>query len=171
MTAFARALTLAALTWGLPMTAAAQTATSTETPASTDATLPDAADQTAATAAGSGSVLLDLNGATATEAGNCRLTMVTTNRLDKGLTRAAWQVAVFDAEGVVQALPILDFGALAQGKTKVALFELPGSGCDAISRIIVNDVAECRAEDDSDLREVCLTGLATQTRTAIDFGL
>lgn len=114
---------------------------------------------------------IELNAAAASEAGGCRLTMVTTNRLAHGLDRGAWQVAIFDAQGVVRGLPILDFGAIAQGKTKVALFELPGLACDAIGRIVVNDVAECRADDGSDQRGPCLDDLATQTRTDIEFGL
>lgn len=116
-------------------------------------------------------VLLELNGAAAIETGGCRLTVVTTNQLDKGIKRAAWQVAIFDKGGVVQSLPILDFGALIAGKTKVAIFELQDRPCDQIGRIIVNDVAECRADDDSDMRDQCLTGLMTQSRTDIDFGL
>lgn len=116
-------------------------------------------------------IQLELNAAAPSEAGGCRLTMVTTSRLPRGLRRAAWQVAIFDPQGVVQGLPILDFGALASGKTKVAMFELPGRGCEGIDRIVVNDVAECRAEDGADLRAACLGGLATQSRTDIDFGL
>lgn len=135
------------------------TATAQETPAADAAPAPGAG------------ILLELNGAVPTEAGDCRLTMVTTNRLDAGLARAAWQVAIFDPKGVVQALPILDFGALAAGKTKVALFELPQRPCDAIGRIIVNDVAACQADGGDDLGAACLTGLETQSRVQIDFGL
>ena len=48
---------------------------------------------------------------------------------------------------------------------------------DAVERsghrghVVVNDVAECSAEDGADLRDTCLGGLATQSRTDIDFGL
>lgn len=117
------------------------------------------------------SIRIELNAAADTETGGCRLTMVTTNMLPQGLSRAAWQVAIFDAAGVVEALPILDFGAMTAGKTKVAMFELPDRKCADIGRIVVNDVAECRADDDADLRDACLGGLATQSRTDIDFGL
>lgn len=122
-------------------------------------------------AAPSQQIMLELNGASDTPEGACQLTMVTTNRLDKGLTRAAWQVAVFDDQGVVQALPVLDFGALPVGKTKVAVFALPERTCAKIGRIVVNDVAECSAEGGDDLRSQCLTGLATQSRATIDFGI
>ena len=118
-----------------------------------------------------GHILLELNAAADTAAGACRLTVVTNNRLGQGLRRAAWQVAIFDREGVVRSLPVLDFGALIVGKTKVALFEIPGLGCGQIGRIVVNDVAACEAEDGADLRDTCLSGLAIQARGDIDFGL
>ncbi len=128
----------------------------------------DAADSAALA---DGSILLELNGAAATEDNGCRLTVVTTNRLDQDLGRAAWQVAIFDGDGVVKSLPILDFGAMVTGKTKVAMFELPDQQCTDIGRIVVNDVAACTTDDGEDLREACLGGLATQSRTDIDFGL
>lgn len=122
-------------------------------------------------AAPQGTVMLELNGAIDTEDGGCQLTVVTSNRLDQDIKRAAWQVAIFDAQGAVQSLPVLDFGSMISGKTKVALFQLPGRKCAEIGRIVVNDVAECSGEDGSDLRGQCLAGLATQTRADIDFGL
>lgn len=122
-------------------------------------------------AAPQGTVMLELNGAIDTEDGGCQLTVVTSNRLDQNIRRAAWQVAIFDAQGAVQSLPVLDFGSMISGKTKVALFQLPGRKCAEIGRIVVNDVAECSGEDGSDLRSQCLAGLATQTRADIDFGL
>ncbi|MFD1795518.1 hypothetical protein FQV27_04930 [Paracoccus aurantiacus] len=117
------------------------------------------------------SILLELNELADTDAGGCRLTVVTTNRLAEGLGRAAWQVAIFNSEGVVQSLPILDFGALTAGKTKVAVFEIPNGGCENIGRIVVNDVAECTAEGGADMRDACLGKLATQNRSDIEFGL
>lgn len=116
-------------------------------------------------------MVLELNGAAASADGGCQLTLVASNALDLGLARAAWQVAIFDREGAVQGLPILDFGALLAGKTKVAQFALPGIGCARIGRIVVNDVAECRAEDGSDQRAACLSGLEARNRSEIEFGL
>lgn len=116
-------------------------------------------------------ILLELNAVTSTETQGCRLTMVTTSRLEQTLERAAWQVAIFDKAGVVQDLPILDFGTLLAGKTKVAMFELPNRSCTDIGRIVVNDVAECRAQNGTDLRGQCLSALETQSRSDIEFGL
>ncbi|WP_199261301.1 hypothetical protein [Paracoccus binzhouensis] len=116
-------------------------------------------------------ITLELNGATPMPDGACQLTLVVTNGLPAALKRAAWQVAIFDKAGAVQSLPILDFGALLPGKTRVAQFALPGRPCDQLGRIVVNDVAECTAEDGADQRAACLGGLATRNRSEIEFGL
>ena len=116
-------------------------------------------------------ILLELNGATTTAQGDCQLTMVVTNQMPQGLKRAAWQIAIFDDTGAVRNLPVLDFGALLPGKTRVAQFALPDQDCDKLGRIVVNDVAECTADDGTDRRDTCLRGLTTQDRSQIGFGL
>lgn len=108
-------------------------------------------------------IMLELNGAADTEAGGCQLTIVATNQLETGIRRAAWQVAIFDKAGAAQSLSILDFGGMIAGKTGVGLFPLPDRPCSEIGRIVVNDVAECTADDGTekgaDLRDICLGGI------------
>lgn len=113
---------------------------------------------------------LDLNGATDTDDGGCRLTYVATNRSDLAFDRTAFQVGLFDADGAVTRLLVLEFGALVAGKTKILQFELAGSPCASISRIIVNDVAACTLADGS-ASEFCVSGLVATSRTAIQFGI
>ena len=124
-----------------------------------------------ASAQDSGSVVMELNGLTDAQNDSCALTVVTTNRLAQGLQRAAWQVAIFDADGRVKALPVLDFGALIAGKTRVIPFVIPGGACASIGRIVVNDAIDCTGEDGSDLRDLCLGSLTTQNRSSIEFGI
>lgn len=114
---------------------------------------------------------LELNAAETTADGACQLTLVVTNRMPTGLSRAAWQVAIFDASGAVKSLPVLDFGALPPEKTKVARFAIPGGGCDKVGRIVLNDVAHCAGADGSDQRAACLAGLDARNRSEIEFGL
>lgn len=120
---------------------------------------------------GQGGMVLELNAAQDSTGGGCQLTMVATNETGQALTRAAWQVAVFDRGGVVRGLPILDFGALPAGKTRVALFDLPGRTCPEIARIVVNDVADCRPADGSDAPDLCLSRLTARSIGTIAFGL
>ena len=116
-------------------------------------------------------MLLELNLAEDTPAGDCRMTFVAANRSATDLRQAAWQVGVFDAAGVVRSLLVLDFGALAAGKTKITLFDLPGRTCGDISRIVINDVAQCLPQTGDEQARICLDGLSTASRNDIQLGL
>jgi hypothetical protein len=113
---------------------------------------------------------LDLNAAAETDAGACRLTYVASNQSDTALDRVAYEVAVFDAEGVVTRLLALEFGGLIAGKTKVLQFELAGTPCAGLSRIVVNGIVACTATGGA-ASDVCMSGLVASSRTAIQFGL
>lgn len=114
---------------------------------------------------------LELNAAAETETGSCLLTYVAANQSDIALSATSYDVAVFDAEGVVNRLLVLEFGALIAGKTKILQFELAQTPCTAISRLLINDVAACTRADDGSETDLCLAGLTASSRTAIQFGL
>lgn len=114
---------------------------------------------------------LELNAAAETDAGSCRLTYVASNQTDTALDRTAYEVAVFDAQGVVTRLLVLEFGALVEGKTKILQFDLASTACSSISRIVVNDVAACTVSGSGETSGVCMAGLAASSRTAIQFGI
>ncbi|MCE8459092.1 hypothetical protein [Rhodovulum sulfidophilum] len=116
-------------------------------------------------------MLVELNAAAETPAGACRLTYVATNRSETGLSEIAYEVAVFDAEGIVSQLLVLDFGAMPPGKTRVVQFDMPDQPCEAISRIVVNAAPGCVRAEDGAQSPVCLDGLETRARGAIQFGL
>jgi hypothetical protein len=113
---------------------------------------------------------LELNGAADTPEGACRLTYVANNGLAAPLEQTSFQMAVFDTAGAVTRLIVLDFGALTVGKTKVVQFDIPGQTCAQISRIVVNDVAQCTTTGGTAV-DGCLTALATASRSSIQFGL
>ncbi len=122
-----------------------------------------------AVAQDSASFQLELNNAADTSDGNCRLTYVASNNSEEGLEQVSYEVAVFDGEGTVTRILVLEFGALPVGKTKVLQFDLAGQQCSDTSRIVVNDVADCSLSS-GDTGDFCLSGLATASRTAIQFG-
>lgn len=113
---------------------------------------------------------LELNGAADTAEGACRLTYVANNGLTSPLEQTSFQMAVFDTSGAVTRLIVLDFGALTMGKTKVVQFDIPGQTCAQISRIVVNDVAQCTTTGGG-VVDGCLAALATASRSSIQFGL
>jgi hypothetical protein len=113
---------------------------------------------------------LELNSVGDTADGGCRLTYVANNGMASALEKTSFQMAVFDGTGSVTRLIVLDFGALTVGKTKVVQFDIPGQTCAQISRIVVNDVAQCTAAGGAAVPD-CLSTLATASRTSIQFGL
>ena len=119
-------------------------------------------------AAQTGNFVLELNN-TAEVDDSCRLTFVATNNAGVALTATSYEVAIFDADGRVSNLLVLEFGELPLAKTKVVQFDLTDKECSNVSRILVNSTADCQGEDGP--LDFCLTALVTSTRTNILFGV
>lgn len=111
---------------------------------------------------------LELNAAEPSEKG-CRLTFVVNNKLGGDLVRAAFELALFNKEGVVDRLTVLDFRDMPEGKTKVSRFDLSGADCANISRVLVNQVTECQGNGIE--ASSCMLNLRTGTKTSIVFGI
>ncbi len=117
----------------------------------------------------SGNFELELNAAVDGPDG-CQLTYVASNNTGVALTKASYEVAVFDAEGMVSSLFVFEFGELPLNKTRVVLFSLPELKCEAISRMLVNRQDECESADGP--QDICIKALNTSSRIAtIPFGL
>lgn len=110
---------------------------------------------------------LELNGAQPSDKG-CRLTFVVTNDLGADLSKAAFEIALFNEAGVVDRLTVLDFKDLPQGKTKVTRFDLSGIDCAKLNRVLVNTATECVGAGIEPT--ACLARMKTQTKTSITFG-
>jgi len=111
---------------------------------------------------------LELNGAQPSDKG-CRLTFVVNNALGSELSRAAFEIALFNESGVVDRLTVLDFKELPVGKTKVTRFDLAGADCAKISRVLINHATECAGTGVEPA--ACMRQLKTETKTGIAFGV
>jgi hypothetical protein len=111
---------------------------------------------------------LELNGAQPSDKG-CRLTFVVSNNLGADLSKAAFEIALFNGAGVVDRLTVLDFKDLPAGKTKVTRFDLAGTDCAKVSRVLINNAAECAGTGIEP--GACMRGLKTETKTGIAFGV
>jgi hypothetical protein len=114
------------------------------------------------------SLLLELNGVQASEKG-CRLTFLVKNELGAELSRAAFEVALFNELGVVDRLTVLDFKELPAGKTKVTRFELAGTDCAKVTRVLINSATECQGAGIEPA--ACMRQLATSSKAGIEFGV
>ena len=113
-------------------------------------------------------LVLELNAAQPSDKG-CRLTFVVTNNLGAELTKAAFEIALFNGAGVVDRLTVLDFNELPAGKTKVVRFDLSGTDCTKISRVLVNHATECTGVGIDP--KACLGQLKPETKSTIVFGV
>jgi len=111
---------------------------------------------------------LELNSAR-DSGGGCRVSFIAFNGTGVVLEKTSYEVVVFDAEGLVAQFLILEFGRLPTNKTKVVQFDLAEQPCGSISRLLINDVAECVSNQETS--NVCLDALKTNARTEISFGI
>lgn len=118
-------------------------------------------------AAASPSLELELNALEATDSG-CRFTFVVSNAMGSDLDKAAYEVALFNSDGMVERLTVLDFRSLPDGKTKVRQFDLSETDCDDIGRVLVNDATACDGEGVEPA--ACMDRLEATTRTDVEFG-
>ncbi|CCV14438.1 hypothetical protein [Mesorhizobium sp. STM 4661] len=114
------------------------------------------------------SLTLELNAMQPSDKG-CRLTFVVNNGLGADLAKAAFEIALFNEAGVVDRLTVLDFKELPAGKTKVTRFDLAGTDCTKLSRVLINSATECAGA--SVEPNACMRGLKTETKTGIAFGV
>lgn len=112
----------------------------------------------------SSGLTLDLNNLQSQD-GACRITFVASNSLAADLDKLGFEVVLFNTQGLVERMVALDFGAMAQGRTKVLQFNLPALDCSAVGRVLINDVT-CE-----DTEVECLDALALESRSEIAFGL
>lgn len=110
---------------------------------------------------------LDLNAVEPSD-GGCRMTFVVENTLGKEITKAAYEIALFDKEGRVSRLMVLDFQALPTGKTKVKQFDLKGTDCANVGRVLINDATAC--EGDGIEPAACIRQLETSAKSGVQFG-
>ncbi|MBZ9677283.1 hypothetical protein [Mesorhizobium sp. ES1-1] len=135
----------------------------TSTLAMSLATLPAWAEQPAPVPA----LSLELNAAQPSDKG-CRLTFVVNNNLGADLSKAAFEIALFNEAGIVDRLTVFDFKELPAGKTKVTRFDLAATECGKLSRVLINSATECAGTGIEP--SACMRMLRTDTRTGVAFG-
>lgn len=95
----------------------------------------------------------------------CMASFVFQNNLGATLDRFNLDLFLFDAQGVIMRRVTIDMAPLPNGKTRVAQFHLHSGPCAELSRVLVNDFPQCRADDGEPVD--CLAGLAVSSRSPI----
>ena len=84
------------------------------------------------------------------------------------LDKAGFEMALFDENGAVNRLAVLEFNDLPVNKTKISRFDLAGADCAKISRVLINNSSSCAGAGVDP--KLCLNALKTETRTKVTFG-
>lgn len=107
---------------------------------------------------------VDLN-ALATSQKGCAFTFVIDNRLARSVSKASFELVLFNVAGTVERMVALDFRDLPQGKTKVRKFDLPGTKCEDVKRVLINDSSTCEGEGLT--AGACMDGIVTSSSTQV----
>lgn len=84
---------------------------------------------------------------TAEAAGNaCTLSFVAQNDHAADISSAVYETVLFDGQGRVARLTLLDFQDLPAGRLRVRQFHFADMPCTAISRILINGASTCEGE-------------------------
>jgi hypothetical protein len=114
-----------------------------------------------------GKIGLELNTLNDTDKA-CRFSFVINNEVGHDVEKLAAEFAFFDKGERLTKLTIFNFGSLQQGRTQVRQFEIPGSGCDTYSRLLLNAVKSCDGFGNS--LAACDAAILPSNKTTMEFG-
>lgn len=129
--------------------------------------LPARAEESAAAPEVAPEFSIELNRLSPSQRG-CLMTFVVRNGFAAQLKTSAFEMVVFNKDGLVERMTVFDFGALPAGKTVVRQFDMPKMACDGIGRLLVNDAKSCTGQSLQSAN--CISALKTGTKTDVQFG-
>jgi hypothetical protein len=106
---------------------------------------------------------IELNALEAQE-GACRLIFVAENATGADLASLILEAVLFDRDGRVATMTLLDFRELPADRMRVRPFDMAGVDCAALDRLLINEVAACEAETPMD----CSAALTVRSRLDIE---
>lgn len=109
-------------------------------------------------------ILVELNNAQ-TVAGACHASFSLRNGLAHTLDRFQLDLHVLSGNETLRARTKLDLAPLENGKTTTFTFRILAEPCDRVSKVLVNDIPMCRADDGTALD--CMARLAVKSRHRI----
>lgn len=78
--------------------------------------------------------------------GACRLTFVAQNQIGKDIEQAVFETVIFDGSGGVLLLSLFDFRDLPLGIPRVRQFDVPGTACSGLGRVLINGANTCSVD-------------------------
>jgi hypothetical protein len=117
-----------------------------------------------AAAAEQADLTLELNKLEPGEKG-CRAYLVIDNRAEIAYAAFKLDLVLFRPDGVIGKRLLLDLAPIKSRKRTVKIFTIDDTPCDGVSSLLINDIAECRAE--SGPAENCLSRLELKSLSPV----
>ena len=95
----------------------------------------------------------------------CMMTFVAENDMATPIAKISFELAFFNDKNTVDKITVVDFRDLPIGKKRVRQFDMPNIKCEALTRVIVNDVPVC----DGPAAGECKAALTTRSQIAVPF--
>lgn len=97
----------------------------------------------------------------------CQAYLVLGNETQSDFESLSLDVVMFDEEGIVSRRMAVELAPLPADKTSVRVFSLDGTACEAVGRVLLNSVLNCR--DQTGERSDCLADIETSSRASVPF--
>jgi hypothetical protein len=99
----------------------------------------------------------------------CRVYLVFENGTGRTFTDYTLDLVMFAQDGGILNRLAVNAGRLDEGKTRVKLFDVPGTDCARIGRILVNDVMSCEGPGGEGDPATCTAFTEPSSRIGTDF--
>ena len=96
----------------------------------------------------------------------CRISFLIRNGHEAAIDQAVYEAVLFDTEGRVERLTLLDFGALPSARPRVRQFVVPGLACESLGRLLINGAKTCAGT--SLPNDACTKGLNLRSLTKVE---
>ncbi|MEQ9557389.1 MAG: Tat pathway signal sequence domain protein [Rhodospirillales bacterium] len=97
----------------------------------------------------------------------CRAYLLLSNGTAAAFTSLKLDLVTFDADGIVQRRVAVEAAPIGAGKTSLKVFDIGGTQCTAIGRVLLNGVMSCKG--DKAQTADCLSLVSVSSRAAQPF--
>lgn len=99
----------------------------------------------------------------------CRIYLVFENRTGEAYDAYTLDLVMFDADGEILRRLAVEAGAMPEGKTRVKPFDLSGTDCANVGKILLNEVMTCEGPQGGGSSASCTKAAHPESRIETPF--
>jgi hypothetical protein len=94
----------------------------------------------------------------------CRVYLVFENRTGRAFDAYTLDLVMFDTDDAILRRLAVEAGSMPEGKTRVKPFDLTGTKCEAVGKILLNEVMTCKGPDGAGSSSSCTAAARPESR-------